>query len=169
MTVKIAILTVALMGAFGVAHPDDFAHPAIYRDYPAGRWEDWSWANRNMQNASPVRSGQYSIRVEFFPWSSIWFKNPTGFVIDGFSHLEFWVHGGSVGNPQFHLRAEVDGVDRPLVPITNFVSNIPAHQWTRVQVPLSALGVNQGDRLTGVHFREFSGQSVPAFYLDDIR
>ncbi len=169
MTVKIAILTAALMGAFGVAHPDDFAHPAIYRDYPAGRWEDWSWANRNMQNASPVRSGQYSIRVEFFPWSSILFKNPTGFVIDGFSHLEFWVHGGSVGNPQFHLRAEVDGVERPPVPINNFVSSLPANQWTRVQVPLSALGVNSGDRLTGIHFREFSGQSVPAFYLDDIR
>ncbi|MCS7190375.1 MAG: hypothetical protein NZ843_02095 [Fimbriimonadales bacterium] len=156
---------VLIAGAFA----DDFAHPGIYRDYPAGRWEDWSWASRNMQNTNPVRSGQYSIRVDLSPWSSIWFKNPGGFVVDGFSHLEFWVHGGSVGNPRFHLRAEVNGVDRPLVPVTNFVSNIPANQWTRVQVPLSALGVNQGDRLTGIHFREFSGQSVPTFYLDDIR
>ncbi len=150
-------------------YADDFAHPAIYRDYPAGRWEDWSWANRNLRNPSPVRSGQYSIRVDFYAWSSIWFKNPGGFVVDGFSHLEFWVHGGSAGNPRFHLRAEVNGADRPLVPITSFISNIPANQWTRVQVPLSALGVNQGDRLTGIHFREFSGQSVPTFYLDDIR
>lgn len=160
---------ILLLGLWAGAYADDFAHPAIYRDYPAGRWEDWSWANRNLQNTSPVRSGQYSIRVEFYPWSSIWFKNPSGFVVDGFSHLEFWVHGGSTGNPRFHLRAEVDGVDRALVPITNFVSNIPANQWTRVQVPLSALGVNQGDRLTGIHFREFSGQSVAPFYLDDIR
>ena len=158
-----------LVGLWAGAHADDFAHPAIYRDYPAGRWEDWSWANRNLQNSSPVRAGQYSIRVDLYAWSSIWFKNPSGFVVDGFSHLEFWVHGGSAGNPRFHLRAEVNGVDRSLVPITNFVSNIPANQWIRVQVPLSALGVNQGDRLTGIHFREFSGQSVATFYLDDIR
>jgi alpha-N-arabinofuranosidase len=158
-----------LVGLMTGAHADDFAHPAVYRDYPAGRWEDWSWANRDMQNATPVRTGQRSIRVDFYPWSSIWFKNPSGFVVDGFTHLEFWVHGGSVGNPRFHIRAEVNGVDRPLVPITDFASNLPANQWTRVQVPLSALGVNLGDRITGIHFREFSGQSVPTFYIDDIR
>lgn len=153
----------------GSAHADDFAHPAIYRDYPAGRWEDWSWANRNMQNASPVRSGQHSIRVDLYAWSSVWFKNPSGSVVDGFSHLEFWVHGGSAGNPRFHLGAEVNGADRPLVPVSSFAGSLPAGQWTRVQVPLSALGVNPGDRLTGIHFREFSGQAVPTFYLDDIR
>jgi alpha-N-arabinofuranosidase len=157
------------IGLMAGANADDFAHPAVYRDYPAGRWEDWSWANRDMQNASPVRTGQRSIRVDFYPWSSIWFKNPSGFVVDGFTHLEFWVHGGSAGNPRFYIRAEVNGVDRPLVPITNFASSLPANQWTRVQVPLSALGVNPGDRITGIHFREFSGQSVPTFYIDDIR
>ncbi len=153
----------------GSAQADDFAHPAIYRDYPAGRWEDWSWANRNMQNTNPVRSGQYSIRVDFYAWSSVWFKNPSGFVVDGFSHLEFWVHGGSAGNPSFHIGAEVDGVNRPLVPVSNFASSLPPNQWTRVQVPLNALGVNSGDRLTGIHFRESAGQSVPTFYIDDVR
>ncbi|MCS7208282.1 MAG: hypothetical protein NZ874_01795, partial [Fimbriimonadales bacterium] len=156
-------------GIWAWAQADEFAHPAIYRDYPAGRWEDWSWANREMRNTSPVRSGQHSIRVDFYPWSSLFFKNPSGFVVDGFSHLEFWVHGGSAGNPNFRLRAEVNGVDRALVPVSQFVSNIPPNQWTRVLVPLSALGVNPGDRLTGIHFREFSGQSVPTFYIDDIR
>jgi hypothetical protein len=151
------------------AHADEFAHPAIYRDYPAGRWEDWSWANRDMRNTNPVRSGQYSIRVDFYPWSSIWFKNPAGFVVDGFTDLEFWIHGGSVGNPSFFIRAEVNGVDRPLVHISEIVSSIPPNQWTRVRVPLSTLRVIQGDRLTGIHFREFSGRSVPTFYIDDIR
>ncbi|MDW8106437.1 MAG: alpha-L-arabinofuranosidase [Armatimonadota bacterium] len=148
---------------------DEFAHPAIYRDYPAGRWEDWSWASRNLSNTNPVYQGQYSIRVDLSPWSSLFFKNPSGFVVEGFSHLEFWVHGGSTGNPNFRIGAEVNGIDRPSVSVHTFVSNIPANQWTRVAVPLSALGVNPGDRLTGIHFREASGQSVPTFYLDEIR
>ncbi|MCS7300486.1 MAG: hypothetical protein NZ556_02895 [Fimbriimonadales bacterium] len=162
-------LSIVWLAVQAGAAGDEFAHPAVYRDYPAGRWEDWSWANREMRNTNPVYSGQHSVRVDFYPWSSIFFKNPSGFVVDGFSHLEFWVHGGSAGNPRFYLRAEVNGVDRPLVPVTNFVSNIPANQWTRVLVPLSALGVNQGDRLTGIHFREFQGRNVPTFYIDEIR
>ncbi len=153
----------------GAALADEFAHPAVYRDYPAGRWEDWSWANRDMRNTNPVYLGQYSIRVDLYPWSSLFFKNRDGFVVDGFSHLEFWVHGGTAGNPNFRIGVEVNGIDRPLVPVQNFVSTIPANQWTRVQVPLSALGVNPGDRLTGIHFREFSGQTVPTFYIDEIR
>jgi hypothetical protein len=88
-----------LVGLMAGANADDFAHPAVYRDYPAGRWEDWSWANRDMRNTNPVRTGQYSIRVDFYPWSSIWFKNPSGFVVDEFTHLEFWVHGAAQAIP----------------------------------------------------------------------
>lgn len=67
------------IGLMTGAHADDFAHPAVYRDYPAGRWEDWSWANRDMQNASPVRTGQRSICVDFYPWAVHLVQKPQRF------------------------------------------------------------------------------------------
>lgn len=151
-----------------VAWVDDHAHLPLYLDYPAGQWDDWSWASRDMRNTNPVRSYQYSIRVDLGPWTAVRFHHSWGIETTGFSHLEFWVHGGSSGGQQFHLMVAVNGTDRTPVPVTNYVS-IPANSWVRVQVPLSDLGVASGVRLTDVYFIERRGQSVPTFYLDDIR
>ncbi len=156
-----------ILGVIGWA--DDHAHLPIYLDYPAGKWEDWSWATRDMRNTNPVRSHQYSIRANLSPWTAIRFHHRDGFDTTGFSHLEFWVHGGSTGGQQFSIMAAVNGSDRAHVPVTNYISSIPANQWVRVQVPLAHLGVASGDRLTDIYFIERRGQTVPTFYLDDIR
>jgi len=156
-----------ILGVIGWA--DDHAHLPIYLDYPAGKWEDWSWATREMRNTNPVRSHQYSIRANLSPWTAIRFHHRGGFDTTGFSHLEFWVHGGSTGGQQFSIMAAVNGSDRPHVPVTNYISSIPANQWVRVQVPLAHLGVASGARLTDIYFIERRGQTVPTFYLDDIR
>jgi len=148
---------------------DEHAHLPLYLDYPAGKWEDWSWATREMRNTNPVRSHQYSIRANLSPWTAVRFHYRGGFDTTGFSHLEFWVHGGSTGGQQFSIMAAVNGSDRPHVPITNYISSIPANQWVRVQVPLAHLSVASGDRLTDIYFIERRGQTVPTFYLDDIR
>ncbi len=160
-------LCVVAMVLGALAYADEHAHLPIYLDYPAGQWDDWSWAPHDMRNMNPVRSYQYSIRVNLLPWTAVRFHH-SGLDTTGFSHLEFWVHGGSTGGQQFSVMAAVNGSDRPPVPITNYVS-IPANQWVRVQVPLSDLGVAQGVRLTDIYFIEQRGQIVPTFYLDDIR
>jgi alpha-N-arabinofuranosidase len=156
-----------ILGVIGWA--DDHAHLPIYLDYPAGKWEDWSWATRDMRNTNPVRSHQYSIRANLSPWTAIRFHHRDGFDTTGFSHLEFWVHGGLTGGQQFSIMVAVNGSDRAHVPVTNYISSIPANQWVRVQVPLAHLGVASGDRLTDIYFIERRGQTVPTFYLDDIR
>jgi len=167
--VKRFALCLAGMVIGAIARADEHAHLPIYLDYPAGQWDDWSWAQRDMRNTSPVRSHQYSIRVNLLPWTAVRFHHRWGVDSTGFSHLEFWVHGGSTGGQQFSIMAAVNGSDRPAVPLTNYISSIPANQWVRVQVPLSDLGVAQGVRLTDVYFIERRGQTVPTFYLDDIR
>jgi alpha-N-arabinofuranosidase len=161
------LLVGIVLSVFGRA--DEHAHLPLYLDYPAGKWDDWSWATRDMRNTSPVHSHQYSIRAYLLPWTAIRFHHSEGFNTTGFSHLEFWVHGGSTGGQQFSIMAAVNGIDRPHVPITNYISSIPANQWVRVQVPLAHLGVASGDRLTDIYFIERRGQTVPTFYLDDIR
>lgn len=163
------ILALVLLGfGYMLALADEHAHMPLYRDYPAGAWDDWSWASRNMQNTSPVYSGQYSIRADLLPWTAIRFHYNGEFIPDGFTILEFWVHGGNTGGQVFHIMAKVNGSDRAPVPITNYAT-IRANQWVRVQVPLTALGIAPGVRLEDIYFIERRGQTVPTFYLDDIR
>ena len=159
------MLCLLWMGAFG----DEHLFPGVYRDYPAGKWDDWSWANRDMANASPVRSGQRSIRADLFPWSAVRFHCWGGFDPTGFTHLEFWVHGGTQGGQRFSVMVAIDGIDRAPVPVTNYVSAIPANQWVQVQIPLTALGVAPGNRISDLYFIDRRGVTEPTFYLDDIR
>ncbi len=147
---------------------DDHAQLPIYIDYPAGRWDDWSWASRDMHNTNPVRSHQYSIRADLYAWSAVRFQHLQGLDATAYTHLEFWVHGGNTGGQIFHLMAQVNGVDRAPVPITNFITQVPANQWARVEVPLTALGISPGQTLNALYFIERRGQTVPTFYLDDI-
>lgn len=149
-------------------YADEHAYLPLYRDYPVGAWDDWSWASRNMQNTSPVYSGQYSIRVDLYPWSAVRFHHGSGLDPTGFTLLEFWVHGGSTGGQVFHIMAKVNDVDQTPVPITNYAT-VRANQWTRVQIPLRVLGISAGQRVDDIYFIERRGQSVPTFYLDEIR
>lgn len=146
---------------------DDHAHLPVYLDYPAGRWDDWSWATRDMRNTNPVRSHQFSIRANLSAWSAVRFRHD-GLNTSGLHALEFWVHGGTTGGQQFSVMAAVNFVDGPYRPVINYVT-IPANQWVRVQIPLSDLGVTPGSPITDLYFIERRGQSVPTFYLDDIR
>ncbi|MFQ3610932.1 MAG: alpha-L-arabinofuranosidase [Fimbriimonadales bacterium] len=159
------VLCLSLIGGYA----DEHLYPAVYRDYPAGRWDDWSWANRDMANTNPVRSGQRSIRADLFPWSAVRFHYQEGFDPTGFTHLEFWVHGGTQGGQRFSVMVAINGVNRAPVPVTNYVSAIPANQWVQVQIPLTALGVSSGDRISDLYFIDRRGVTEPTFYLDDIR
>ncbi len=151
------------------AYADEHLFVPVYRDYPTGRWDDWSWANREMRNTSPVRSGQYSIRADLYSWSAVRFHSVERFDPTGFTHLEFWVHGGSQGGQRFSVMVAIDGVDRAPVPVTDYVSSIPANQWVRVEIPLTALGVSPGNRISDLYFIDRRGVTEPTFYLDDIR
>lgn len=162
-------LLIGLMVALVGGHADDHAQLPLYLDYPAGHWDDWSWASRDMRNTNPVRSHQYSIRADLSPWSAVRFQHTQGLNASAYTHLEFWVHGGNSGGQVFHLMAQVNGVDRAPVPVTNYISSVPANQWARVQVPLTALGISPGQTVNAIYFIERRGQSVPTFYLDDIR
>jgi alpha-N-arabinofuranosidase len=155
--------------AFSFACADDNAHAPIYLDYPVGAWADWSWATRNMRSTTQVHSHQYAIQVNMTAWTAIRFRHENGgFNTQGFTHLEFWVHGGPTGGQQFSIRATVNYVDRTPVPITNYLTIAP-NTWHRVQVPLSALQAQNVPNLTDIHFVEQRGQSVPVFWIDSVR
>lgn len=164
--------TLALLGAmlaFSSVRADDHAHAPIYLDYPVGAWGDWSWATRDMRSTTQVQSHQYAIQVNLGPWTAIRFRHEGGgFHTQGFTHLEFWVHGGSTGGQQFSIRAAVNYVDRPSVPLSNYLTLTP-NVWHRVQIPLSALQAQNVPNLTDIYFVETRGQSVAVFYLDNIR
>lgn len=163
------LILLGTMLAFSFVCADDHAHAPIYLDYPVGAWGDWSWATRDMRSTTQVQSHQYAIRVSMGAWTAIRFRHEGGgFNTQGFTHLEFWVHGGSTGGQQFSIRAAVNYVDRPSVPLSNYLTLTP-NVWHRVQIPLSALQAQNVPNLTDIYFVETRGQSVPVFYLDHIR
>ena len=162
-------LLVAAMLANGLARPPRAlaAPQAIYDDALAQGWSDWSWAEVDLQAASPAHSGTASIGVTYTGgWQGLYLHHP-GLSTAGFTHVRFFLHGGQSGGQQIQLYAtyfkgdlDVDGPPVALPPP-------PAGAWLEVQVPLAELEAT-GGLLTGLVLQDTSGAAQPAFYLDDI-
>jgi hypothetical protein len=79
--------------------------------------------------------------------------------------LVFWIHGGTTGGQTLGLgpiRGSTWGPGSTTLP------KPVANTWTKVQIPLSALGVEGSSNITGFYFQDWSGTSEGTFYLDDI-
>ena len=173
-------IAVAVLIAHIVAQTvDPHATLPLYLDYPTSRWQVDLPIGSSLVNTYPVYTGnypssQYSIKADMGIGASIrfwWQKEQApsdGLYVTGFTHLEFWVHGGTSGGQNFSIKATVNGSDGPSVSVTRY-ANIPAGQWVRVRVPLSALGVYSGSYLNAIHFVNQNWWALPIFYLDDIR
>ncbi|AGP39841.1 hypothetical protein SCE1572_38325 [Sorangium cellulosum So0157-2] len=77
--------------------------------------------------------------------------------------LRFWINGGTTGGQQlnFYVRNGAGEAGRSVR-----VNPVPANWWTRIDIPITALG--SPTRITSLVWREISGASQPTFYLDRI-
>jgi hypothetical protein len=79
----------------------------IYSDALADGWENWSWDTQaNFSAASPVKTGAHSTKVTYTGgWGGLYLHNP-GVSLSGYTHLQFWIHGGTAGDQSLQIYAE---------------------------------------------------------------
>lgn len=135
----------------------------VYSDSLQGTWQNWSWANVNFSNTSPVHTGSDSIAVTMTAWSGM-YLHLDAFDSTQFAALTFWVNGGPTGGQNIQVQATLSGQAQTAVPI----GPLKANTWTLVTVPLSALGVDARPDLDGFWLQDTTGGSQPTFYVDDI-
>ncbi|MDX9832536.1 MAG: fibronectin type III domain-containing protein [Anaerolineae bacterium] len=138
----------------------------IYTDALAVGWSDWSWATVDLQAAAPVHSGSRSIAVTYDAWQGLYLHYPE-FSTAGFSHLRFFIHGGSSGGQQLNVYATyaADGSQQNGPSIA--ISPPTAAAWSEVRIALADLGV-AGIPLTGLVWQDATGGAQPTLYVDDV-
>jgi hypothetical protein len=142
--------------------PSPLAAPVtIYGDSLAAGWQDWSWdATRNLGNSSPVQSGSKSISVAFSKaWAALYLRNSNGLSTAGYTHLEFYIHGGTSGSQRLNVIANSN---------TNRSYNVaaPANKWAKILVPLTDLGSPAS--ILDLWIQDSTGTVLAKFYIDSL-
>lgn len=135
----------------------------VYTDSLLNGWESWGWATLNYSNTNPVHGGARSISVVADGWEAIYLHH-AAFSTSGFTHLSFWIHGGS-GSQRLQLQALRNGVAQAAYAF----GPLPANTWTQHRVSLSQLGVANVADMDGFWIQDTTGTTQPAWYLDDIK
>src|SRR5512135_2350972 len=113
----------------------------IYDDALATGWEDYSWANVNLQATTPVHSGSRSIAVTYSGWDGLYLYHPGQSTI-GYTYLRFFVHGGSTGGQHFQVFANrADGGSTSAIAVPLPAANV----WSEVKIALTDLGAADTD------------------------
>ncbi|HVU17537.1 MAG TPA: alpha-L-arabinofuranosidase [Candidatus Didemnitutus sp.] len=156
---------VVLTGSVPVTPPPPLdGAMAIYEDSFVNGWQDWSWATVNSGNVNPVNSGSASIAVTSAPYTALRFHHDAIDSTD-YTALTFWINGGTAGGQMLQVNGLLSGTAQPGVPLGPLVANT----WTKVSIPLSALGVAAKPDLTDFWLQEIAGVNAPTYYVDDIR
>lgn len=130
----------------------------IYTDHLVNNFQDWSWATRNLANATPVHSGTNSISVTSSGGISF---HQTDFNTATYSNFTFWANGGSSGGQVLQVYASLDSSDQSATTLTTLTANT----WQQFTVPLTTLHVANKTNLARITIT--SGGS--GYYLDDIQ
>lgn len=140
-----------------------FADQVIYADALVNGWENWSWATTNLAATSPAHAGSRSISVSAGAWQALYLHH-AAFDSSHYTHLTFWIHGGSAGGQRLLVQAQLNGAAQPAVTLTPLAANT----WQQVTLSLASLGVASKPNLDGFWIQDSSGTTQPTFYVDDI-
>lgn len=143
----------------------------VYDDAPQNNFADWSWTQRDLNNAAPVYAGSKSIRVTFDAgWNGLWLVNQgAGIDTSGYTALRFAIHGGATGGQTMWVLAG-SGTNFPSsgVELNAYLTGGPTpNQWRLVTIPLSALGM-QNATLNNIAWQNNQALAQPTFYLDSV-
>jgi hypothetical protein len=152
-----------LVGVVALAAKFALADQAVYNDSLLNGWENWSWASVNLAATSPVHSGTSSIAVTTAAWQAIYLHH-AAFNSSSYTHLSFWIHGGSTGGQRLQVQALLNGTAQTAVALAPLAANT----WQQITLSLSSLGVANNANLDGFWIQDTSGTTQPTFYVDDI-
>jgi len=139
---------------------------SIYENGMAFGWYDWGWTNFNDNDSTVAHSAPTSISVTPGAYGGVVLQTWAPIDTSEFHTLVLWIHGGSTGGQTIGvgpIRGDVWGPGSAQLPTP------VANTWTKVEIPLSTLGVEGSPNITGLFFQHWSGSDGPTFYIDDIK
>jgi hypothetical protein len=133
----------------------------IYGDSLAAGWADWSWnTTRDPANPAPVHGGSASLSVRHTQgWAGLFLHADPAVDLAGYTHLRFWIHGGSTGGQRIRIVADGDGDNA-------YAVTAPANTWQQVAIPLAELGTSTS--LNDLYWQDVTGNAQATYYLDDV-
>lgn len=136
----------------------------IYADALQNNWENYSWANVNLNNPQPVHGGAVSASVSAGAYQAFYLHHAS-FSINNYLSLNFWVHGGASGGQRLQVQATSGGAPQTAVALEPLAAN----SWRQINIPLAALGVGGNTAMDGFWIQETTGATQTPFYVDAIK
>ncbi|MBU8895188.1 polysaccharide deacetylase family protein [Corallococcus sp. M34] len=151
----------------GRTEPPPSQGRVIYDDALGNGFQDWSWAEHSLDEATTVHSGSAAIRFEPDDWAGLYFHHD-GLDLSAYQSIDLWVHGGSTGGQQVRL-ALLDGTTHlgDIRLDTALGHPIAPGTWAKVSIPLSSMGVSSGT-LRDLYLQDDSGTNQGTLYVDDL-
>jgi hypothetical protein len=141
------------------------ADQAIYTDSLQNGWVSYGWATTiDYNNTSPVHGGAKSIAVTMGSGNQALYVHHNAFDSTPYTHVSFWIHGGTSGGQQLQVQAELGGAAQTAFPLPALAANT----WQQFTIPLTALGAAGEPNMDGVWIQDRSGAAPPTFYVDDM-
>jgi hypothetical protein len=161
------ILAAALVAAAPAAAqtaPADTSMASVYDNALGAGWEHWQWDGADVAlGVELAGSARRPIRVEAQGWKGL-FLHHAPFSTAPFQGLSMLLQ--AVGGPgQVRIIALRGG--QPIPDKMKVVKLAPGG-WTRIDVPLSALGAESG-QIDGLWVQNDSGDPSPRFYVTEIK
>jgi hypothetical protein len=133
----------------------------IYDDALSPGWDNWSWAKTAL--SVDIKTDVKPISVQGDPYSAL-FLHHAPFSTEGYTHLTFFVNGGTVGGQPIAVKAIIN--DKPVDP--GYQIKLNANTWNKVSVPLSEIGA-ANQMLSGFWLQAMTGQPYPLYYVTMIQ
>jgi len=162
-----SLLAAVLLLAVALA-ADAQSNLSVYSDSLGADWADWSWdCTRDFNNSSPKYSGSKSVSVTYLAWGALSLYHPST-AITNFHQLEFYIHAGTNTSMDVQVYLQYEGVSFTALRVTNYVSGRTLNNtWKRALIPMADFNCTSGV-LTRINFKEASGKTWGAAYLDAI-
>lgn len=139
----------------------------IYDNSLASGWENWSWGGTlNFASTATAVSAPNAISVDAGGWAAV-FLAYNGPDVDTSADrtLVFWANGGAEGGQSLSVGARVN---KQVAGTGVLTAPLTANTWTKIEIPLSSLGVEGQSDIDAFTFQNASGTAVPTFHLDDV-
>lgn len=161
-----SILTVASLAAASAA-----AQTVVYDDALRSGFQDWSWAERDLANATPVAAGSHSIRFEPDDWRGLYFsRNGTMLDLSDFEALTLRLHGGTSGNQLVRIAIQSGSSVLANLAVNDYITDgaIAGGQWRTLTLPFNATTGLVAGGFDGIILQDGSGADQAAIYVDEI-
>jgi len=138
----------------------------IYSNSLQNGWVVYPWGGEtnNLACTSPVPSGDSdSISVDCTSYTAL-YLHQTPSDSTPYTNLTFWLNGGASGGQVLTVTGSIDGNGQTRYTLPALAANT----WQQFTVSLADLGVADQPQFEGIWIWNYTGNTIPTFYVDNI-